>query len=138
MTLTQLAHLETWGMEYMKWCWRNLLPGTSVSVAQGRSLRPLSDASCFCVVQVLPGCFSCCPVGRTALAPTGRVLCIQPDQWALGRHSACTMLTSLSQGVVQDHLASGLTASLSKMQISGFCPGLQDLNPWGQWPESTI
>lgn len=103
------------------------------------SLSPVHPAFAqLCVVQVLPSCFSCCLLGRTALALTGRVLYIQPDQWAWGRHSACTTLTSLSQRVVQDHLASGLPACLSKMQISGSCPGLQDLNPWGQWPESTV
>lgn len=90
-----------------------------------RSLSLMHSAFAqLCVVQVLPSCFSCCPVGRTALALTGRVLCIQPDQWAWGRHSACTTLTSLSQRVVQDHLASGLPARLSKTQISGSCPSL--------------
>ena len=105
------------------------------------SLSP--GASCFCIA-LLCGpdpaqlALPAAQEGGLLWLSLGEFSHIQPDQWAWDQHPACVTSTSLSPRVVQDHLKSDRLASLSKMHTSGSCPSQWDLNPWGQWSESTV
>lgn len=109
---------------------------------QGWLLLPLSSASCFCTSLCGPG-----PVQLLFLLPSGKDW--SGSHWASSLHPArpvglgpklCLHNTyfTFSKGGPGPPSIRSSNMLVKKMQISGSCPGLQDRNPWGQWPESTI